>query len=520
MCPQIVKSAATILVGLCCLVVIFVFVMNAYMKGERATREIASRRRVNGERANGERSTRERANGERANRNSLAAPGVFDHARAQTRNVSMVAQRRQKSGNVNMRDDPTAKKAVTFSDDKNTKIMSVKAERVKKLTTVDRKQQTASTLKPSQNTSAKLSTVVKNENKKKDIRQPDSNSTSQQHINTHSTRSSIRNGRKTDSTGISNGTNPHRQKYLIYLCDGRRPCAGWGDRQRGLVSTFLIAYVTGRRFGINMTNPCNLNRFYQPNQVAWNVTESDIQNKSVRFIDSMDAKGAFHGNLLKVDVDEAYPEDVIFVRTNVEHFWSVRGNPHYKKKLPPLALHGRPWFFKEAWSMLMKPTQHLQDHAEDFLRQCRYFNRTKPFVCAHVRIGVSKYNPKDTEKRNDVNKLGALWDFLQAYVSNGSDVFLATDNPDVREMSRKKFGSAHHDTGGVILHVDKTRGDRDQERACLGFEYALLDQHVLTQCDVLVTSNSMFSARAALIRGTVENLFHFANGNVTKVTRL
>ena len=84
----------------------------------------------------------------------------------------------------------------------------------------------------------------------------------------------------------------------------------------------------------------------------------------------------------------------------------------------------------------------------------------------------------------------------------------------MRNMSRARFGSSHHDTGGAILHVDVQRHFR---HACAGFQYALLDQLVLTRCDVLVTSDSMFSWRAALIRGESEGLFHYHDGVVKKV---
>ena len=80
-------------------------------------------------------------------------------------------------------------------------------------------------------------------------------------------------------------------------------------------------------------------------------------------------------------------------------------------------------------------------------------------------------------------------------------------------MSRARFGTAHHDTGGLILHVDQ---QRNYHHACKGFEYALFDQLVLTRCDVLVLSNSMFSWRAALIRGKNDGLFFYHDGVVKK----
>lgn len=299
-------------------------------------------------------------------------------------------------------------------------------------------------------------------------------------------------------------------KYLIYLCDSRKPCGGWGDRQRGIVNTYLLANVTSRRFGINMTFPCDVRQFFQPKDVNWTISEAEVAGKSVRIIDAVDS-GTFQHVLLTIDFNEVYPEDVVFLRTNVEHYWPIRSNVFYKKLLPPWAQHGRPEMFRRGWSILMNPTKHMQDHVHYVLQECSFFNKTSPFVCAHVRIGISKSNPRDSEKRNDIMSLGALWEFVGKYIKNGSHFFLATDSSDVREHSRKMFHAAHHDAGGRILHVDKQGLNKD---ACLGFESALLDQLVLLHCDILVTTNSMFSYRAALIRGTNNGLYHFDKGKL------
>ncbi|KAK7482173.1 hypothetical protein BaRGS_00026638 [Batillaria attramentaria] len=312
----------------------------------------------------------------------------------------------------------------------------------------------------------------------------------------------------TRSNMSADSSKPSRVKYLIYLCDRGWSCGGWGDRQRGMASAFLLANVTHRRFGINMTLPCDVINYYVPNDVNWNISESEIKGKSYRVINNV-GHNAFHDSLLKIDFEKTYPEDVIFLRTNVEHFWAIRSNPNFKTTLPQWAKHGRPKFFRDAWNMLIKPTEHLTDHLERVLLDAHFYNKTSPFVCAHVRIGCSKSNPEDSVVRNDVNQLGPLWEFLSAYVRNGSHVFLATDSSEVREMSREKFGHAHHDTGGAIFHIDKQRQRKD---ACEGF-----DQLVLKRCEVLVTSNSMFSSRAALIRGTNSGLYHYDKGRMRKV---
>ena len=80
-------------------------------------------------------------------------------------------------------------------------------------------------------------------------------------------------------------------------------------------------------------------------------------------------------------------------------------------------------------------------------------------------------------------------------------------------MTRARFGDRMYDTGDVIQHVDQ---DRDLPNACQGFESALLDQLILTQCDMLVTSWSVYGDRAAYLRGKKNNLFSFRKGKVRK----
>ena len=107
-----------------------------------------------------------------------------------------------------------------------------------------------------------------------------------------------------------------------------------------------------------------------------------------------------------------------------------------------------------------------------------------------------------------------MWDFVRGYVRNGSQLFLATDNADVRQASRDKFGPAHHDTEGSIVHIDLQRKDPE---VCQGFEDALLDQLVLSRCDVIIMPGSGFSRRAAIMGGPWKDVFQFSKGTFTPI---
>ena len=99
-------------------------------------------------------------------------------------------------------------------------------------------------------------------------------------------------------------------------------------------------------------------------------------------------------------------------------------------------------------------------------------------------------------------------------MKNGSHVFLTTDNYQVRNQTRHLFGSNVWNTDGIIVRVEK---QASVKQACPGFGVAVLDQLILTYCDVLITSSSGFSLVASYLRGTSKDLFTFQNGNIRKI---
>ena len=179
-------------------------------------------------------------------------------------------------------------------------------------------------------------------------------------------------------------------KFLIYKCDrDDRLCGGWADRQKGMVSAFLLALVTNRRFGITMTAPCDVRKFYIPNEYNWIIQDKDIEGKTRRTVRSIDSATSFHEDLFSVDFNGRYPEDVIFLTTNNEHSKAITANPLYQKSLPVWARQPLSEFFRDAWRILMKPSPLLQHRLDSFLHSLHFVTRTRPLVGLHVRVGKS-----------------------------------------------------------------------------------------------------------------------------------
>ena len=179
-------------------------------------------------------------------------------------------------------------------------------------------------------------------------------------------------------------------KFLIYKCSRSNSlCGGWADRQKGMVSAFLLALVTNRRFGITMTTPCDVRKFYLPNEYNWIIRDEDIEGKTRRTIRSIDSSNSFRRDLFTMDFNAEYPEDVVFLTTNNEHSKAILANPLYQKSLPVWARQPLSPFFHDAWHILMKPSPLLQDRLDSFLHSLNFVTRTKRLVGLHVRVGQS-----------------------------------------------------------------------------------------------------------------------------------
>lgn len=313
------------------------------------------------------------------------------------------------------------------------------------------------------------------------------------------------------NTTIGYTDQPPRTRYIIYLCERAGWCGGWADRQRGILAAYLLANVTGRRFGVNMTTPCDVKLFYIPNIVNWYVRESELLGLSWEVLDW---NNRFDPNEVNHDFNINHPCDVIFLKTNFDAITVIQKSPQYGHLVPePFRNPNRGKVFHTIWHLLMKPSLHFEERINKFMSE---IPKTDELVCAHVRMRRNPTIPNDGAQINSLSTVKYLWTFLSKF-KNASRVFIASDSMDVRLSARKYFGAREIDTDGQVLHIDR---QRKKPNAIWGFELALLDQTVLSRCRALVVSKSGFSVRAAMMSRREQELFEFQNGTVTPFLRL
>lgn len=81
----------------------------------------------------------------------------------------------------------------------------------------------------------------------------------------------------------------HR-RYIIYLCNSNITCCGWGDRQHGVLSAYLISVVTNRTFGVDMSSPCPMGTLFHPRIIDWKVNTSSLVGLTSRHIYTINDK--------------------------------------------------------------------------------------------------------------------------------------------------------------------------------------------------------------------------------------
>lgn len=84
---------------------------------------------------------------------------------------------------------------------------------------------------------------------------------------------------KNNTDAFSSRLREQNYNYLIYTCKQGHHCSGTGNRQRGIMSTFLVAILTKRVFLMDVDNPVPLDQILTPHLIQWNATTTLHQDE-------------------------------------------------------------------------------------------------------------------------------------------------------------------------------------------------------------------------------------------------
>ncbi|XP_053385397.1 uncharacterized protein LOC123538540 [Mercenaria mercenaria] len=301
------------------------------------------------------------------------------------------------------------------------------------------------------------------------------------------------------------------QSFLVYKCDSSSYCGGWADRQKGIVSSFLLALLTNRTFIVDMTSPCKLKSFLLPNIYNWSMCTAFLETVSKKNFSYFkyvygNTRKKFVNQIKSFNFDKNWTKRVVILRFNANTINGIRQHKQAKTRLKWLMNVTNAEAMHLVLHTLFKPNQRILKDAVQF-----YDNRIlgRHLVCSHIRIGKNPSIPADNTRARKPNET-VIFEFLDRYDDDRKHaIYIASDSDDIKRHAEIRFKSFVN-INRTIVHIDRLGKLRPfTKEACEGFYSVLFEQLILTLCDTLVLTPSGFGSTAAYLRGVSDNLYMF-----------
>ncbi|KAL3858126.1 hypothetical protein ACJMK2_012737 [Sinanodonta woodiana] len=257
-----------------------------------------------------------------------------------------------------------------------------------------------------------------------------------------------------------------------------------------------------------MSNPCPLENFLAPNKVNWIVKKDELDGLCTRnfymYNDHLE-NGRQHQMIEKADFRTLFPEEVIYFHTAQDYLPSIRRNKLTADKIPWL----HRYTLGEAYGYIMRHLFTLNNSTQKTVTDL-LSNHVKnhTLVCAHVRMGIVGIDFLRTPK----SELQVIWDFLHRYNDiNKYKIYVATDLNETKAQAKKLFRDQIFDTVGIIDQMHRSK-------SCEVFRRVIVEQEILTRCDILLLTESTMGMIAAFSRNRNNGLYCFYKERVFPCT--
>lgn len=291
------------------------------------------------------------------------------------------------------------------------------------------------------------------------------------------------------------------ERSLIFSCHWS--CGGFGDRLRGIVSAYFLSLITGRRFLLSMTNPCNITRFLLPNRYDWSRPmrwkTSNRSSLKVAVLDRNDLIPVFRATPFHLNWSRY---DQIEFSSNMDILTPLFANPWLNSSdIIRLILDEVPFaeahlntLFPLLYEFLFRPTDEVTRVIDRLF--VHLDPEENPLVCLHARVGKNPSNPKDGAMADTKNIQEELLKFAIEWLNVTKSkpvLYIASDSSELVGKILEQFPFRSFTAPGPILHIDRWSADDD---LCAGFLKVIVEFYLLGECRTSLISNSGFSAFA------------------------
>ncbi|CAF1112277.1 unnamed protein product [Rotaria magnacalcarata] len=307
----------------------------------------------------------------------------------------------------------------------------------------------------------------------------------------------------------------NQSQSITYRC--REWCGGWGDRLRGITSTFILAVITQRRFYIDMPYPCELTKFLIPNLYDWQLIEYDKSNRKTLYIKATVDKQLKQKMYEKISSTNFLIEwsqfDDISMETASDYVTPVLANKYLQNIVRLLNISSiestQTRLFPLLYEILFRPTDHVMTMVDQLLIKLNNNKSVKKqLICLHIRIGKNPtmiYDEIRTYRDTMVEDMIQFVD-KNLTINNNSMIFITSDSMKVNQDILDRYNTTNQSISipGPIIHIDRLSSLYSSDERCTGFLKVISDFYVLGECDTLIMARSGFSEWASRRRYLID----------------
>ena len=288
-------------------------------------------------------------------------------------------------------------------------------------------------------------------------------------------------------------------KYIVFQSGYN----GFADRIKGIVTTYAISLLIGRKFLIKMDQPCNLTDFLLPNQIDWNksfnelIQEGKLRPNFTTLKYLKRNRGNFKAYNVTSVLNMAYRYwdiDVIFFTVNDNWLPFFQGNKYLKQRIFQVgyAFHDFKMSFllKDWLNKLFKFSTRLQEEYDKYTKLLKPQKDTY-LICAQIRT-----HDIDNQKNSSVGEL--FWNYIKTnYLDKNKTndnyrIFITSDYELIEKEALIYFGPekvVYTTNVGKSNHFLKIQDCKNEIKSVLDF-------FLLSNCDLALHGHGEYGKTA------------------------
>ena len=314
--------------------------------------------------------------------------------------------------------------------------------------------------------------------------------------------------------------NCENRHFIAYVCIKDHECGGYGDRLKGIISTFLLAEFLNRTFVIIHKDPCELSELLLPNMYDWTLCTQyvlSLPKAETKTLDIMYGYDyTFRNSIKNVNFDEVIDRQVVFIHTNQIWINQICARPSAGQTLNWAVGKSISEVSNFVLTRLFRPNEWLENKVRSFMKKIPF---SRKLICSHIRIGRNPSLKTDLRRRWGAPDINAIFNFLRKYNNPIKyAMYVASDSEEIKQRAKRVFSSVIT-IDMPIIHIDRYT-KKQSKASCQGMKTVVFEQHILSKCNILLLTHSGLGTMAAYLSSMPQQIFIFyKNQTIFQIAR-